>query len=140
MKFNQNSPEIFRKWYVDGRIYFHKVVDKNNIKEGIVDIRPIDPLKIKKVRNVTKDRDPKTGIEKVTKVDNSLSLMIKDMIRLELQVQKEIQSEIAPEGITFTTSGLLDYTKNVVVGYLHKALKTANQLSMMEDALVIYRI
>ena len=69
MKFNQNSHEIFRKWYVDGRIYFHKVVDKNNIKKGIVDIRPIDPLKIKKVRNVTKDRDPKTGIEQVKKVD-----------------------------------------------------------------------
>ena len=68
MKFNQNSHEIFRKWYVDGRIYFHKVVDKN-VKKGIVDIRNIDPLKIKKVRNVEKDRDNKTNVEKITKVE-----------------------------------------------------------------------
>ena len=52
MKFNQNSHEIFRKWYVDGRVYFHKVVDSKNIKKGIVDIRNVDPLKIKKIRNV----------------------------------------------------------------------------------------
>ena len=55
MKFNQNSHEIFRKWYVDGRIYFHKVVDSKRLKQGIVDIRAIDPLKIKKVRNIEKE-------------------------------------------------------------------------------------
>ena len=140
MKFNQNSHEIFRKWYVDGRIYFHKVVDKNNIKKGIVDIRPIDPLKIKKVRNVTKDRDPKTGIEQVKKVDEFFVFNDKGYDKTGTASAEGNTVKIAPEAITFTTSGLLDYTKNVVVGYLHKALKTANQLSMMEDALVIYRI
>ena len=140
MKFNQNSHEIFRKWYVDGRIYFHKVVDKNNIKKGIVDIRPIDPLKIKKVSNVTKDRDPKTGIEKVKKVDEFFVFNDKGYDKTGTASAEGNTVKIAPEAITFTTSGLLDYTKNVVVGYLHKALKTANQLSMMEDALVIYRI
>ena len=140
MKFNQNSHEIFRKWYVDGRIYFHKVVDKNNIKKGIVDIRPIDPLKIKKVRNVTKDRDPKTGIEQVKKVDEFFVFNDKGYDKTGTASAEGNTVKIAPEAITFTTSGLLDYTKNVGVGYLHKALKTANQLSMMEDALVIYRI
>ena len=140
MKFNQNSHEIFRKWYVDGRIYFHKVVDKNNIKKGIVDIRPTDPLKIKKVRNVTKDRDPKTGIEQVKKVDEFFVFNDKGYDKTGTASAEGNTVKIAPEAITFTTSGLLDYTKNVVVGYLHKALKTANQLSMMEDALVIYRI
>ena len=140
MKFNQNSHEIFRKWYVDGRIYFHKVVDKNNIKKGIVDIRPIDPLKIKKVRNVTKDRDPKTGIEQVKKVDEFFVFNDKGYDKTGTASAEGNTVKIAPGPITFTTSGLLDYTKNVVVGYLHKALKTANQLSMMEDALVIYRI
>ena len=69
MKFNQNSHELFRKWYVDGRIYFHKVVDSKRPKLGIVDLRNIDPLKIKKVRNVEKDKDPKTKIERVSKVE-----------------------------------------------------------------------
>ena len=63
MKFNQNSHEIFRKWYVDGRIYLHKVVNSNRQNAGIVDLRIIDPLKIKKVRNVEKDKDRK-GVEK----------------------------------------------------------------------------
>ena len=64
MKFNQNSHEIFRKWYVDGRVYFHKVVDSKNIKKGIVDIRNVDPLKIKKIRNVEKDKRPEDGCRK----------------------------------------------------------------------------
>ena len=68
MKFNQNSHEIFRKWYVDGRIYFHKVVDSKQIQKGMVDIRNVDPLKIKKVRNVEKDKDRK-GVEKIKKVE-----------------------------------------------------------------------
>ena len=138
MKFNQNSHELFRKWYVDGRIYFHKVVDKNNVKKGIVDLRNIDPLKIKKVRNVEKEKDAKTKIEKIKKVEEFF--MFNDKGFNKTGTSDGTTMRIAPEAVTYTTSGLLDYSKNVVIGYLHKALKTANQLSMMEDALVIYRI
>ena len=138
MKFNQNSHEIFRKWYVDGRIYFHKVVDSKRPKAGIQDIRNIDPLKIKKVRNVEKGKDPKTKIDVIKKVEEFYIFSDKGFDKSTTTEGTTVK--IAPEAVSYTTSGLLDYTKNVVVGYLHKALKTANQLSMMEDALVIYRI
>src|SRR5210317_56261 len=138
MKFNQNSHEIFRKWYVDGRIYLHKVVNSSREKAGIVDLRIIDPLKIKKVRNVEKEKDKK-GIEKITKIEEYFIFNDKGFDKTGSAGEGHVV-RIAPEAVCYTTSGLLDYTKNVVIGYLHKALKTANQLSMMEDALVIYRI
>ena len=138
MKFNQNSHEIFRKWYVDGRIYFHKVVDSKRPQQGMVDIRNIDPLKIKKVRSVEKEKDPKTKIDIVRKVEEFYVFNDKGFDKSSANDGTTVK--IAPEAVSYTTSGLLDYTKNVVIGYLHKALKTANQLSMMEDALVIYRI
>jgi len=139
MKFNQNSHEIFRKWYIDGRVYFHKVVDSKRPKLGLVDLRNVDPLKIKKVRNVEKDKDAK-GMEIVKKVEEFYVFNDKGFDKTGTVSAEGSTLKIAPEAVTYTTSGLLDYTKNVVVGYLHKALKTANQLSMMEDALVIYRI
>lgn len=138
MKFNQNSHEIFRKWYVDGRIYFHKVVDSKQPQKGMVDIRNIDPTKIKKVRNIEKEKDAKKGIEKVKKVEEFYVFSDKGFDKSS--VNEGTTLKIAPEAVSYTTSGMLDYTKNIVIGYLHKALKTANQLSMMEDALVIYRI
>ena len=138
MKFHQNSHELFRKWYVDGRIYFHKVVDSKRPQAGIQDLRNIDPMKIKKVRNVEKEKDPKTKIDIIKKVEEFYVFSDKGFNRGSANEGTTVK--IAPEAISYTTSGMLDYTKNVVVGYLHKALKTANQLSMMEDALVIYRI
>jgi len=136
MKFNQNSHEIFRKWYVDGRIYFHKVVDSKRLKQGIVDIRNVDPLKIKKVRNVEKDK--KNGVEIIKKIEEFYVFNDKGFDKTGANEGATVK--IAPEAVTYTTSGLLDFNKNAVIGYMHKALKTANQLSMMEDALVIYRI
>ena len=138
MKFNQNSHELFRKWYIDGRIYFHKVVDSKRPKAGIVDLRNVDPIKIKKVRNVEKERDSKTKVERIKKVEEFYLFNDKGFDKSGTGEGNTVK--IAPEAVCYTTSGLLDYTKNVVVGYLHKALKTANQLSMIEDALVIYRI
>ena len=138
MKFNQNSHELFRKWYVDGRIYFHKVVDNARPKAGIVDLRNIDPLKIKKVRNVQKGKADKAGVDVIKKVEEFYVFNDKGFDKSSANDGTTVK--IAPEAVSYTTSGLLDYTKNVVIGYLHKALKTANQLSMMEDALVIYRL
>jgi hypothetical protein len=138
MKFNQNSHELFRKWYVDGRIYFHKVVDSSRPKLGIVDLRNVDPIKIKKVRNIEKQKDPKTKVDRIKKIEEFYLFNDKGFDKSTATEGTTVK--IAPEAVTYTTSGLLDYTKNVVIGYLHKALKTANQLAMMEDALVIYRI
>ena len=138
MKFNQNSHEIFRKWYVDGRIYFHKVVDSKAPQKGMVDIRNIDPLKIKKVRNVEKEKDKTLKVERIKKVEEFYVFNDKGFDKSSANEGATLK--IAPEAVSYTTSGMLDYTKNIVIGYLHKALKTANQLAMMEDALVIYRI
>ena len=138
MKFHQNSHELFRKWYVDGRIYFHKVVDSKRPQAGIQDLRNIDPMKIKKVRNVEKEKDTKTKIDIIKKVEEFYVFSDKGFNKGSANEGTTVK--IAPEAISYTTSRMLDYTKNVVIGYMHKALKTANQLSMMEDALVIYRI
>jgi hypothetical protein len=138
MHFNQNGHDLFRKWYVDGRIYFHKMVNKDRLKQGIVELRNVDPLKIKKVREVEKEKDPRTGMEKIKKVEEFFVFNDKGFDKGGGASGQTLK--IAPEAITFVTSGLLDYNKNAVVGYLHKAIKPANQLRMMEDALVIYRI
>ena len=137
MKFNQNSHELFRKWYVDGRIYFHKVVDSKRPKLGLVDLRSVDPLKIKKVRNVEEEKG-KDGIKRIKNIEEFYVFNDKGFDKSSAVEGSTLK--IAPEAVCYTTSGLLDYNKNAVIGYLHKALKTANQLSMMEDALVIYRI
>ena len=112
MKFNQNSHEIFRKWYVDGRIYFHKVVDSKRPKLGIVDLRNIDPLKIKKVRNVEKGKDPKTKVERVEKIEEFYVFNDKGFDKSSATDGNVVR--IAPEAVSYTTSGLLDYSKNVV--------------------------
>ena len=137
MKFNQNSHELFRKWYIDGRVYFHKVVDPQRPKKGIIDIRFIDPTKIKKIRNVEKEKDKRTGLEVIKSVEEFYAFNEKG---IESNSNTSQAVKIAPEAISYTTSGLLDQSRNIILGYLHKAIKTANQLSMMEDALVIYRI
>jgi len=137
MKFNQNSHELFRKWYVDGRIYFHKVVDTKRPKLGLVDLRNVDPLKIKKVRNVEEEKG-KDGIKRIKSIEEFYVFNDKGFDKSSAVEGSTLK--IAPEAVCYTTSGLLDYNKNAVIGYLHKALKTSNQLSMMEDALVIYRL
>ena len=137
MKFNQNSHELFRKWYVDGRIYFHKVVDSKRPKFGLVDLRNVDPLKIKKVRNVEEEKG-KDGIKRIKSIEEFYVFNDKGFDKSSAVEGSTLK--IAPEAVCYTTSGLLDYNKNAVIGYLHKALKTSNQLSMMEDALVIYRL
>ena len=121
MKFHQNSHELFRKWYVDGRIYFHKVVDSKRPQAGIQDLRNIDPMKIKKVRNVEKEKDNKTKIDIIKKVEEFYVFSDKGFNKGSANEGTTVK--IAPEAISYTTSGMLDYTKNVVIGYLHKALK-----------------
>jgi hypothetical protein len=136
--FRDLSHDIYRKWYVDGRLYYHKMVDKSNPKKGIQGLRPIDPQKIRKIREVTKEKDEKTGVEIVGDV---LEYYIFNDEGFDKSGNNTGQTvRIHNDAVTHVTSGLLDYNKTVVVGYLHKALKPVNQLRMLEDALVIYRI
>ena len=139
LHFESKGHDIFRRWYVDGRIYFHKIIDTKDPSKGILELRYIDPTKIKKVRQVKKKTNNKTGVEMIEKTDEYF-----------LYNEKGINSagmggsnsgiKIAPDAICYTPSGILDGNSGRVLSHLHKAIKPVNQLRMIEDALVIYRI
>ena len=134
LKFSELGHDIFRSWYVDGRIFYHLLVNESNLKEGIQEIRNIDAAKIRKVKDVKTKKDPITGAKIVEKVDEFYIYEEKPGTNNSSAVK------FSPDSITYTTSGLLDETKKKVVSHLHKALKPINQLRMMEDSLVIYRL
>jgi len=136
--FRELSHDIFRKWYVDGRLYFHKMVDSKNEKKGIQGLRPIDPQKIRKIREVEKVKDEKTGVEIIGKSVEYFLFNDEGFDKTGNNTGQTVR--ISADAVTHVTSGLLDYNQKVVVGYLHKAMKSVNQLRMLEDALVIYRI
>jgi len=137
MNFDEKGHDIFRRWYIDGRIYFHKVIDPKSPRKGLTEIRYIDPRKIKKVREVAKKRDLKgKGIE-----------IVETTAEWFVYNEKGVSGgtsnaglKISADSICYVTSGVIDQTKNMVMGHLHKAIKPVNQLRMIEDAVVIYRI
>jgi len=133
LKFTDLGHDIFRRWYVDGRIYHHLVVDEKNLKAGIQEIRPIDASKIRKVKEVKKKKDSVTGATLVENVNEFY-------IYQEKPGQQAQGVRLSNDSVSYVTSGLLDETRKKVVSYLHKALKPINQLRMMEDSLVIYRL
>ncbi|ANS05047.1 capsid assembly protein [uncultured Mediterranean phage] len=137
LNFDEKGHDIFRRWYVDGRIYFHKVIDPNSPRKGLTELRYIDPRKIKKVREVTKKRDTKgKGIEVIEKTAEWFVYNEKGMS----SGNSNAGVKISTDSISYVTSGVIDQTKNMVMGHLHKAIKPVNQLRMIEDAVVIYRI
>ena len=133
MNFTELGHDMFRRWYVDGRLYHHIVVDESNLKAGIKDIRPIDAARIRKVKQVKKQKDPATGANLVKKVDEYF-------IYEEKPGQQSSGVKLSLDSVSYITSGLLDEKRQKVLSYLHKALKPINQLRMMEDSLVIYRL
>ena len=141
LDFNSKSHDIFKRWYVDGRVYYHKIVDVAQPKKGIQELRYIDPRKIKKVRKISKKKDPVTGVEFIEKIDEFFVYNEKGLIAQVPNSASATQGiRIAPDSIALCTSGLLDMNNNMVQGHLHKAIKIVNQLRMVEDALVIYRM
>ena len=134
LNLNWYGHDIFRRWYTDGRLYYHKVIDEKNPKLGIVELRPVDPTRIRKVKELKKQKDPKSGQDMVIGQKEFYIFQDKAMSKTQQGLK------IAPDSIAYVTSGVLDPTRKKVLGYLHKALKPVNQLRMMEDALVIYRI
>ena len=135
LDFDTKGHDIFRRWYVDGRIFYHKVIDKNNPKKGIQELRYIDPKKIKKVKQVKKDLKKGSQIELIKNVQEYYMYNDKGLASGTSQGIK-----IAPDSITYVPSGLIDQNKGHVLSYLHKAIKPVNQLRMIEDSLVIYRV
>jgi hypothetical protein len=143
-KFNKTGENLFRKWYIDGRVYFHVIIDEKNPKRGILELRPIESLFMKKIKEVKKVTDTKTDVA-IQKVVNEYYVYSEDYSGSGAGVvgsgsQGSVSGvKISKEAIINVTSGLLDATQKRVVSYLHKALKPVNQLRMMEDSLVMYR-
>ena len=133
LNFGENGHDIFRRWYVDGRLYHHLVVNESNPKAGIQEVRYIDAIKIRKVKEVKSRRDQATGATIVDKVDEYF-------IYQEKPGKQNTGVKITSDSISYVTSGLLDGNRKKVISHLHKAIKPVNQLRMMEDSLVIYRL
>ena len=142
LNFEQKGHDIFRRWYVDGRIFYHKVINPKDPRKGITELRPIDPVKIRKVREVIKEKDQKTGVEFVRKTNNYYIYNEKG-IGQPGGNSTAVPSQglkIAEDSIAYTPSGIIDQNNGKVLSYLQKAVKSVNQLRMIEDSLVIYRI
>lgn len=137
--YNKMAQDIFRRYYIDGRMYYHIVIDRENPVEGIKELRYIDPRKLRKVRELKKKKDERTGVDIVDTVNEYYIYNDK--------VVTGSSANFGPVGVRITTdsiisvvSGLMDSRRAVVLSYLHKAIKPLNQLRMIEDAIVIYRI
>ena len=141
LDFTNKAHDVFRRWYIDGRIYFHKIVDEEDPQQGIQELRYIDALKIKRIRKIekaeTKKKSPSLKViedyylyneQGVTSANSGSSGPVGASIK------------ITADAIAMCASGLFDPTKALVLSYLHKAIKPVNQLRMIEDAVVIYRI
>ena len=152
LDFDRKAHEIFRNWYVDGRLYYLKVIDVKNPMEGIQDLRYIDPMKMKFVRQQKKE-DPRTKIQVGAK-GGSEGVNEPDIEEYFLYTAKPNYNsgmvagsgakrgsvKIAKDSVVYCSSGLVDRNKGTVLSYMHKAIKALNQLRMIEDSLVIYRL
>ena len=149
MDFDKKSHEIFRNWYIDGRLYYLKVIDPKNPQEGIQDLRYIDPLKIKYVRQEKRDNDKDPYVRINSKENNVPNPQFDEYYLYTMKPNYPTgmiaqagkgATKISKDSITYCTSGLVDRNKNRVLSYLQKAIKAVNQLRMIEDSLVIYRL
>ena len=153
LQFDKKAHEIFRNWYTDGRLYYHKVIDVQKPDEGIQEVRYIDSLKLKLMRVQPKNEKGARGAEGIPVLPYSGEQTIKKDAKIEefytYYPQGMAQKfgsvagkgvKIAKDAITYVHSGLVDRNKKITLSYLHKAIKGLNQLRMIEDSLVIYRL
>jgi hypothetical protein len=140
LNFSNLADDLFKRWYIDGRLFYHVVVNDKNPKEGIQELRYIDPRKIRKVREIKKDRDPKTGASIIVSTAEYYVFNDKGQTTQTFTSNVGQGIRIAPDSIINVNSGLMDAKNTFVISYLHKAIKPLNQLRMIEDAIVIYRI
>ena len=138
MMFQEKGHDIFRRWYVDGRLFYHKVIDKKDPRKGITELRYIDPQKIKKVRETVSGKpNPITGVEEKKRTEE---FYIYNEKGIATGGTRDSGLKITKDSIAYFPSGLIDQNRGSVLSYLHKAIKPVNQLRMIEDSLVIYRI
>jgi len=142
LQFNDRAQDYFRRWYIDGRMYFHKVIDTEKPQDGIKDIRYIDPRKITKVKEVKKEKNQQ-GVSFVKSTEEYFLYNEKGLSDKPGQYRASDSDnalKITKDAIVYCPSGMIDQDKNIPLSYLHKAIRPANQLRMMENAAVIYRI
>ena len=140
LNFSNLADDIFRRWYIDGRVYYHVIVNESNPKEGIQELRYIDPRKIRKVREVQKGRDLKTGADIIKSMAEYYIYNDRGTTTQSFTAAANQGLRIAPESVINVNSGMMDAKNTFVISFLHKAIKPLNQLRMIEDAVVIYRI
>ena len=134
LKFDERAHEIFRTWYIDGRLYYQILIDENNIKQGIAELRYIDPRKIRRIKNIKKERSAQ-GVDVVKEIEEYYLYNDKGITEQTTQGVK-----LALDSVVYAPSGYVDQNTGMMMSYLHKAIKPVNQLKMIEDSLVIYRI
>lgn len=134
LHFNDRAHEIFRSWYIDGRLYYQILIDPANMKQGIQELRYIDPRKVRRIKNIVKEKTPK-GVEVVKTVEEYYLYNDKGITEQTTQGIK-----LALDSVVYAPSGYVDSNTGMMMSYLHKAIKPVNQLKMIEDSLVIYRI
>jgi len=154
MDFDKKSHEIFRNWYIDGRLFYLKVIDTKKPEDGIQEIRYIDPMKMKFVRQEKKKNRHLGGVDLTNAFKGSEKELYPEIEEYYVYTPKpnypvgsmggtantKTSIKIAKDSITYVTSGLFDRNKGTCLSYLHKAIKALNQLRMIEDSLVIYRL
>ncbi len=146
-KFNEHGADYFRRWYVDGKIYFHIVVDTDNPKLGIQELRYVDPITMRKIREVSTETDKFTGAI-INEVEEEYFIYQEDdnnsntVTTVNTNVGGDITSglKVSADAMIYVTSGLMDSSRKKVLSHLHKSIKLVNQLRMMEDSLVVYRV
>ena len=153
LDFDKKSHEIYRNWYIDGRIYYHKIIDLKKPHEGLQELRYIDAMKMRYVRKEKKQEDEKYRNPVMRDTGNPMDYEFPQIEEFFIYNPKagyptgNVNStgastgiKIAKDAITYCTSGLVDRNKGNTLSYLHKAIKSLNQLRMIEDSLVIYRL
>ena len=136
LNFGNMGHEIFRRWYIDGRMFYHVIIDEKRANEGVLELRYIDPRRIRKIREIQKTKDPRTTIDIIKKVNEYYLYNERGIIG----AHSNLGAKIAVDAIVNVNSGLMDSKRAMVLSYLHKAIKPLNNLRMIEDATVIYRL
>ena len=139
LNYNNMAQDIFRRYYVDGRMFYHIIIDRTKPMEGIKELRYIDPRKLRKIREVKKQKDERTGVEMMDLI-NEYYIFNDKVTTGSSQNFGPVGVRITVDSIISVVSGLMDSRRAMVLSYLHKAIKPLNQLRMIEDATVIYRI
>jgi hypothetical protein len=139
LNYKHMAQDIFRRYYIDGRLYYNVLIDKENPIAGIKELRYIDPRKLRKVREIKKKKDERTGAE-IIDVYNEYYIYNDKVVSGSSSNYGPVGVRITLDSIVSVVSGLMDSRRAVVLSYLHKAIKPLNQLRMIEDATVIYRI